>query len=155
MEIRFNNTDGWILTTQHPASHYGAGVLIHDKLDGVFAPGDNLPTDEKIKRYFGDCEYTAGEFIRHRAKEQIWSDAEIAFLRRYLSQDPQQRYSLPDDAELRGIQAVKHLDSVMGDTTQGVHEVYWQLGKAQVAVAMYEATEGHYITDDDLYIVTA
>jgi len=147
MEIKFNT--GHILTTEHPASHYQAGVLLDEK-GSAFGPYDILPASKQCKALFNwELDgLEAGKFIICRAKEKIWSNAEIALMRRYLSQDPQQRYILPDNIELRCEQAKNHLANVMGDTTQGVHKIYWRLGKATVAVAMYEATEGKYTVDD-------
>lgn len=145
MDIRYN--DLYTLTTDHPASHYGLGVLVSSG-DGqqCYGPSDELPISQKAIDCFGAalCHYTAGEFVRGIAAKKIWSDDEIALMRKYLSQSPDEKYILPDEITLREEQAVNCLNDVMGDCTQGVHRVYYALGEAQVTVKMYEATGGKY-----------
>jgi len=136
-----------MLTTDHPASHYQLGVLCGP--DGDYTPSNPLPTSQDAIDVFGDiAPLLAGEFVKSQAKSHIWTDVEIALMRRYLSQDPQGRFKLPENTKLREIQAKNYLAEVMGDVSQGVHECYWRLGRAKTAVALYNATDGQLTYDD-------
>jgi hypothetical protein len=139
-------TSRYTLTTDHPASHYGLGVLV-DNEDGqkTYGPANDLPIDPKAQSYFGDdAHYTAGDLVETAAKSKLWRDDEIVFIHKFLSQNPDKANILPSDIDLRKEQSVVHLRDVMGDVSQGVHEVFWTLGYAQVAADMYTATNGKY-----------
>jgi len=136
----------WSLTTEHPASHYRAGVVIHDGSNVPYGPDDQLPRHPKMAAMFpalqnADC--TAGDLMRSWARKRLWADAELLLIRRFLSQSPNRaRYALLDDLELRQLQAQAELDRVMGDTTQGVDRKYWLVGREKVAAILVAATDG-------------
>jgi len=152
MKIEFIGTD-YTLTTDHPTSSYGLGVLINAK-DGVYMPSNPLPVSPNGINVFGDLPpMLAGEFVMHQATQKIYSLEEINLMRRYLSQDPQGRYALPDDTDLYAAQAKNHLSLIVGDTSQGVHEVYWHEAKAIVSRMIYEASQGQYYGTFNTHIV--
>lgn len=144
MEIKFANTN-YTLTTDHPASSYQLGVLV-DSGDGVYMPSNPLPTDPAVLNYFGDDlpSYLAGEFVRDQLKNHFYTLTQLALIRRYLMQDPQGRFKLPDDIDIYIAASENVLNDIMGDTSQGVHPVYYTEGKAKVAVMIYESSDGKY-----------
>jgi len=146
MEIKFNGTD-YMLTTEHPLSSYGLGILTGPT--GDYMPSDALPASKEACEVFGDDlpPMLAGEFVVAWASKKIMSDAEIDFIRLYLSQDPQRRFTLPYDLELRRKQCENQLDIEMGDTSQGAHWCYWALSAAKVSVMLYEITGGRFVFD--------
>jgi hypothetical protein len=106
-------------------------------------PGDALPPTKSAVMMFGrDPVFLAGDFVISWARKRIMSDAEIEFISKYLSQDPQGRFELPDILELRNQQCLSQLHREMGDVSQGVAQCYWDLGNAKVSVMLYEITDG-------------
>ena len=99
MEIKFAN--GMELTTEHPASHYGAGVLL-DKDGSVYGPADLVAgSNDLAKKMFG-VEIplqTAGELMKSHARNNRLSPDALALIRRFVSQDPD-AYPLEDDETL-------------------------------------------------------
>ena len=142
MEIKFEGTE-YMLTTEHPLSSYNLGILTGP--EGDYMPSDTLPISKETSQLFGfDLPpMPAGDFIVAWANKKIMSDAEIDLIRRYLSQDPQGHFALPDN--LRENQCKYQLDIEMGDTSQGVHPCYWVLGNAKVSVMLYEITNGKFV----------
>ncbi|MDA8115741.1 MAG: hypothetical protein M0Z43_13605 [Acidithiobacillus sp.] len=100
MNINFGRLS---LTNEHPASHYGAGVMIDNELSGrYYGPIDVVPeTNKWAKKLYNASvpESTAGELIEAFLTSGNYdlTDIEIDFIRRYLSQDPHSRYLLPDN----------------------------------------------------------
>ena len=102
----------------------------------------NLPTPEITQKYFGiDAHLTAAKYVIIAAKKRLYSGEELALMRRYLSQWPDGP-QLPDDVHLRALQCIAEHRRVMGDTTQGVHDVYWREGHAIVAALLHTITAG-------------
>ncbi|MDY6957665.1 MAG: hypothetical protein SVK08_00775 [Halobacteriota archaeon] len=89
--MKINFGQGYTLTTEHPASHYGLGVLLDEK-NNVYGPADRMIADTETTKLFdtfGDIQMpTAGEYILKRSIERIWPSAEIELMRRFVSQDP-------------------------------------------------------------------
>ena len=144
MEIKFAE---YTLTTEHPLSSYGLGVLVGP--DGrQYMPPDVLPST--ANKFFDLPPMLAGEFIVAWASKRsgILPDNEIDLIRRYLAQDPQGRFALPELLELRKNQCKYQLSLEMGDVSQGVHNCYWELGDARVSVMLYEITEGKLVWEN-------
>ena len=134
------------LTTEHPASHYQSGVLL-DNNGGCYHPDNLIPIHPNAKKIFGDIQptLTAGEIVKEYALNNLLSNDELAFIRRYLSQSAIKSYDLPDNLALYESQIKHEINNIMGDTTQGVHPVYWQRGIAELSVKLFEATDGKYM----------
>jgi hypothetical protein len=146
MTIRINGYP-WSLTTEHTASHYQLGVVTHNNSDVPYGPDNQLPKHPRAMAIFGptiqNIDYTAGDLIWGWAQRRLWSTAELSLIRRFLSQSPNHaRYALPDDLELRQLQAQAEFKLLMGDTTQGVDKKYWLAGRERVAAMLVAATNG-------------
>lgn len=142
MEIRFDC--GYTLTTDHPASHYGLGVLV-DNGDGVYGPADLLPVAERCKEIFGaDVRLlAAADIICMQATVRLWTDEEIALMQRYLSQMPKpNRRTLPDEMQLRRLQVLAERKTLYGDRPNGIMHADERLLHATLAVRLQTATTG-------------
>lgn len=101
MNVKLN--DRLEITTEHPASHYGAGVLLID--GAAYGPCDELPTRlpslaayltkpllcaGAVRSACADCGIarTEEEKIIRGEGRGILSQAEIELVNRWLSQDP-------------------------------------------------------------------
>ena len=103
MEIKLNAN--YTLTTEHPASHYGAGVLV-DTAGNAYGPVGRVPgSNDFAKKLFGAeiPPLEAGELVSSYARNNRISADELALIRRYLSQDPQGRFNLEDDEVEQGM----------------------------------------------------
>jgi hypothetical protein len=99
-------TEHTSITTDHPASHYGAGVLLVDWVPGVaFGPADIWPDScPGLREALNAKPNTCGEVIRaaisrdQPAEEEIRAgvavyppeldEEQLSLVRRWLSQDP-------------------------------------------------------------------
>ena len=80
-------SEKYSIETAHPASHYGAGVLIDEESGQVYGPVDIFPTP--IKKFFGsDAQASAGDVIVSTVRSRRFSREEVAQIRAWLSQDP-------------------------------------------------------------------
>ena len=81
---------GHTITTEHPASHYGAGVLLIEGEAGAFGPGDIYPRN-KIFAVLLNAHHTCGDIIASQILNpelpQL-SKNELAQVLKWLSQDP-------------------------------------------------------------------
>jgi hypothetical protein len=149
MEIKFEN--GYTLTTNHPASHYGLGVLL-DYNDNPVGVNDHCPSNKNLENYFGlNATLTGGELVVIQSTQKLYSLEESNFMRGYLAQSPNP-YPMLEGVKLLQKQADAQLEIIMGDTTQGVAEPYWREGKAKIARMVYEITNGEYTTDENCVI---
>ena len=80
-------SEKYSIETAHPASHYGAGVLIDEENGQVYGPADIFPTS--IKKIFGsDTQASAGDVIVSTVRSRRFSQQEVEQVRAWLSQDP-------------------------------------------------------------------
>ncbi len=106
MEIKFSQK--YTLTREHPASHYGAGVLLDTETGIVYGPSDVLPPNPLGSKMLGvEIKVEAGYFIVSNvchptvaSLNHRYSGDQLGFIRRYLSQDPSGRFELPDNETL-------------------------------------------------------
>jgi hypothetical protein len=85
---------GHTITTEHPASHYGAGVLLIEGEPGTFNPGDIYPRNRDFAELL-NVRNTCGDIIASQILNQILkneppqlSKNELAQVIKWLSQDP-------------------------------------------------------------------
>lgn len=85
---------GHTIIIEHPASHYGAGVLLIEGEAGAFGPGDIYPRN-KIFAELLNAHNTCGDIIASQILTQILkneppqlSKNELAQVLKWLSQDP-------------------------------------------------------------------
>ena len=85
---------GHTITTEHPASHYGAGVLLVEDEAGAFGPGDIYPRNKEFAELL-NVKNTCGDIIASQILKQILkneppqlSKNELAQVIKWLSQDP-------------------------------------------------------------------
>jgi len=86
MNVKMND---WLeITTEHPASHYGAGVLI-DNEGNVFGPCDIFPGSvPELTRLLNATPLTAAQAVVRICKSREFSPDEISLISRFLSQNP-------------------------------------------------------------------
>lgn len=143
------------LTTEHPASHYGAGVLLFD--DGrALAPSQSAlpPKNSRLYQYIATPpDFTAAQMLVGLASATLLSDAELMLARSYLSQhpDPKDDEILPiDERALREKQCRCEYSVIMGDTSQGVEDHYWREGWEELRRRLRAATNGRMdLVEDD------
>lgn len=81
---------GHTITTEHPASHYGTGVLLIEGEAGAFGPGDIYPRN-KIFAELLNAHNTCGDIIASQILKNEppqLSKNELAQVLKWLSQDP-------------------------------------------------------------------
>lgn len=109
MEIEFSKN--LTLTTDHPESRYGAGVLL-DSDGKSYRPWDTLPeSTHRFQKLFGVevPAMEAGEFVQRNAVNppgygligHDCSTEELELVRKFLSQDPEKRFELPSNEEIQ------------------------------------------------------
>ena len=149
MKIKLGES-GYVLTTSHPACcRFRLGVL-EGKCGEAYTPGEALPLSPKAIQVFGEDTppLLAGELVVMEAKAHIWGLDEIAYMRRYLAQDPCGQFTLPDEKTLYGIQSVAQFAIELGDISQGASEIYYRECKARVSEAVTRAARGKYRCDN-------
>ena len=87
---------GHTITTEHPASHYGAGVLLIEGEAGAFGPGDIYPRNKEFAELL-NARNTCGDIIASQILKAVeigqneppqLSKNELAQVIKWLSQDP-------------------------------------------------------------------
>ena len=90
---------GHEITTEHPASHYGAGVLLIEGEAGAFGPGDIYPRNKEFTELL-NVRNTCGDIIASQILKIVerktlpdneppqLSKNELAQVIKWLSQDP-------------------------------------------------------------------
>ena len=87
---------GHEITTEHPASHYGAGVLLIEGEAGAFGPGDIYPRNKEFAELL-NARNTCGDIIASQILKAVeigqneppqLSKNELAQVIKWLSQDP-------------------------------------------------------------------
>lgn len=104
MKVQIN--ERYEITTDHPASHYGAGVLVDN--NGIsYGTSDFIPTNLK-KMFCADIQVEAGYMVESAIRNLTvasarteYTHAEVEQARAYLSQDPSGRFSLPPFEQLQ------------------------------------------------------
>ena len=92
MKIKLQH--GHTIISEHPASHYGAGVLLIEDEIGAFGPGDIYPRNKEFAELL-NVRNTCGDIIASQILNQILkneppqlSKNELAQVLKWLSQDP-------------------------------------------------------------------
>jgi hypothetical protein len=81
--------DKYTLTTDHPASSYGLGILVDDD-DGVYAPNDPLLLQDEMLCAVIGRPMLAGDIVAAWRGEATADERQL--MRRYLSQDPEKKW---------------------------------------------------------------
>ncbi len=96
MKIKLQH--GHEITTEHPASHYGAGVLLIEGETKTFGPGDIYPRNKEFAELL-NVKNTCGDIIASQILKAVCGDGldneppqlsknELAQVLKWLSQDP-------------------------------------------------------------------
>jgi len=93
------------IETAHPASHYGAGVMLETATGSAFGPGDFMPTPAVSVYGLASIRFLVGDaVVSHVRGRGFWpkrfSREEVEQVRAFLSQDPEGRFTLPPFEQL-------------------------------------------------------
>ena len=93
------------IETAHPASHYGAGVLVATETGEIYGPADFMPSSggnmfggETPRVQVGDA--VVSHVRGHGPWHKRFSREDVAQVAAFLSQDPAGRFTLPEYEQL-------------------------------------------------------
>ena len=93
------------IETAHPASHYGAGVMIETETGKVYGPADFMP-EPRVKLFGSETprlevgHAVVSHVLGHGPWHKRFSREEVEQVRAFLSQDPAGRFTLPTFEQL-------------------------------------------------------